>query len=464
MMKRNEHGFTLIELLASLAIGAAMLIGLNAMVDTSIKDMKAQQAAAYQAQVTDAAAKYISENYGTLATAANTVVTTAVPMSTLVAGGFLPSSFLPSGGQPTNAYGQTPCLLFRADTRTSGANTVYVLNALVVTEGSAAQRIQDGEISVVAANAGKGAGAITARTPNVAQGAFGSWQIDGTTSPTLADFQSASCSGNVAGQGSLASALFFDGPDQLLTEYLYRSAVPGRPELNTMNTPLQLGSAAIVTEGSSCNPSGAPTPPAALAADASNNLMYCDSATGNWAVLSLWKSPVPDYNSLPSTASRDEVRMVSNLNRAFTYNGSSWVALAVDQIGNMKIPGNLDVGTIAATGNIATNSSVLAGLDVSANGNMKAAGNVRADKTVSGNEVVADLGVYGHALTLTDGLSTNGTLNEGSPCHLGPFTNTDGKIFYQWPEGTTIVNKNGITMNCAVDDHRFHYQNYKIAP
>lgn len=449
MMKRNEHGFTLIELLASLAIGAAMLLGLTAMVDTSIKDVKAQQAAAYQAQVTDAAAKYISENYGALATAANTTVTTAIPMSTLVASGFLPNGF-----QATNAYGQTPCLLFRADTRTSGANTVYVLNALVVTEGSAAQRIPDGEISVVAANAGKGGGAITARTPNVARGAFGSWQIDGTTSPTLADFQSVSCSSNAAGQGSLASALFFDGPDQLLTEYLYRSAIPGRPELNQMNTPLRLGSAAVVAEGTACDTSAA-----ALAADASNNLMYCDSGTGNWAPMTMWKAPMPSYAALTALTNPTvgEVRMISDLKRAFTYTGSGWTALAVDQDGNLRVPGKLDVGTIAATGEIKTATNLLADKNVMAGYDMIAANKVH------GNEVVATQEVAAGALSLSDGLYGNTYLVAGSACHIGPFTAADGSTYYQWPVGTTIVDANGITMNCA-GDHTFHYQNNQLAP
>jgi hypothetical protein len=78
-------------------------------------------------------------------------------------------------------------------------------------------------------------------------------------------YRGVACSGGTAAvlqgtlqdAGHLVSNLFYDGAGQLAADFLYRGAVPGRPELNRMNTPLRLGGAALVAAGDSClNASG----------------------------------------------------------------------------------------------------------------------------------------------------------------------------------------------------------------
>jgi len=67
------------------------------------------------------------------------------------------------------------------------------------------------------------------------------------------------------------------------------------------------------------------------------------------ATTGYWKDPVANWFSLPSTGNQvGDTRMVTAIGRAFTWNGSSWEPLSVDQNGNMVVPNTLQ----AASGNI----------------------------------------------------------------------------------------------------------------
>jgi hypothetical protein len=77
--------------------------------------------------------------------------------------------------------------------------------------------------------------------------------------------------------------------------------------------------------------------------DATRSLLACGK-DGKWQAVSTWKEPVQNYSDLPTTGNTSgDVRMVKALSRAFTYDGSGWVALAVDQNGNMSVPDTLTV-------------------------------------------------------------------------------------------------------------------------
>ncbi len=69
--------------------------------------------------------------------------------------------------------------------------------------------------------------------------------------------------------GHLAYALFFDDAIEN-SDYLYRDRVPGKPELNQMNTYLQMGAGSTATEGQPCYQ---------VAGDASSG-MLADGAVG----------------------------------------------------------------------------------------------------------------------------------------------------------------------------------------
>ena len=162
-------------------------------------------------QVTKAAQDYITA-YATNIEASSTATSPAtitIPM--LESTGFLPSGF-----QSTNPYGQT------WEVQVLQPNPGQ-LQALVLSIGG--QTITPADGPRIGAEAGSRGGTVTAS--GTAQGSYAGWQVSltGYTNP---------------GVGHLASLLYFNN-GSLENDYLYRTAVPGQPQLNTMQTALNMG-------------------------------------------------------------------------------------------------------------------------------------------------------------------------------------------------------------------------------
>ena len=329
-MKRSQQGMTLIEVLGALGIAAVLLLSLGAMIDSSMDEIKGQQSALYQEQAVNAANKYITANYADLVTSTSGGSVAAITLPQLKTGGFLSDGF-----SNTNVFNQTPCILVRQSS--SGK-----LDALVATYGG--QAIPDRNIPLVAMYAGQGGGYISTAVPTTARGA--SWSLDTTAYRGVACNGTTVLNGSSANDGGhLVSSLFYDGPGQLSTDFLYRNAVPGRPELNQMETPVHMvpGTGAQAVEDDDADPrctvaSGT----GKIAVDASGHILSCQSGVWKRQGFGFWKDPVLNYADLPATGNTaGDVHMVTALNRAFTWNGSSWTALAVDQNGNYMVPGML---------------------------------------------------------------------------------------------------------------------------
>jgi prepilin-type N-terminal cleavage/methylation domain-containing protein len=371
-----QRGFSMLEMLGALAIASIMVVGLTYMIDNALDDMKGQQAAAYQSQLATATSNYIKANYTALKGSVGTTPT-AVTVNTLMTSGFLPQVF-----SNKNIYLQTGCVLILQPTPGQ-------LNALVITTGGTA--IGDKDLPAVAAAAGTGSGYISSQyappnpltnnkndNPHVAIGA--SWTLNtGDTSAPGKNYQGTTCdggslSGGPTDAGHLVSRVFMNGAGLTPADYLYRDAVSGMPELNTMNTPILMSDSTVVVENSICTSRG-------IAVDSNGILMQCvgDGSSGKWvsvASLSQWKDPVDNYGSLPGAGAgsiRGDVRMAKDIGKAFMFDGSTWVALAEDQNGNLNVT-----------------KVVHAGTDVNADGNVYAKNNVIADANVN---VGADLNV-----------------------------------------------------------------------
>ncbi|WP_116137942.1 shufflon system plasmid conjugative transfer pilus tip adhesin PilV [Trinickia diaoshuihuensis] len=320
--RRYASGFTLIEILAVLALIAILMAGLIPMINSSLEDTRGQQAALYQAQLTAAATRLIEQNYAALAAQATATNAVVVKLNdpTYPLSNYLPSAF---GG--TNAYGQTPCLLIYKPSATA-------LQALVVTEGG--QIIPDPELGYIAANSGAGGGSIQAisQPAGSAIGAFGSWKL------ATPDPAGQSCSGKPTSVGHLASLISYDGTQAQNADYLYRVAVPGNPQANTMQVPIVL---AQQTDYTGCNQYGA------IAADAFGNVVDCDRTEKRWVPKASyhWREAVNAEADLQSAAmppQEGDVRVTLQTHRAYVYNGNTWQALAVDEAGNLAL-GNTNV-------------------------------------------------------------------------------------------------------------------------
>ncbi len=269
-------------------------------------------------QMNTAATSYIQAN----STAIEGVATATTPATITVAMLQAPTvNLLPASFSPTNPYGQSWEVLVLQP-------SAGVLQSLVMTTGGTT--LKDKQLNQIANLVGVQGGFIpdndsTLYSAGAVYGVGSAWQVS-----------EAGYTG--AAPGHLA-ALLMNVNGQTQSAYLYRNAVPGQPQLNTMNTPLIMSATEI--PGNACSPLGA------IAQDGSGNVLDCPSS-GVWTTVGggSWKSPVATYAALPLVGNTaGDARMVTGLSRAFTWNGVAWVALAVDQNGNLTVPGNVSMNT-----------------------------------------------------------------------------------------------------------------------
>lgn len=432
-IRRRQQGMTVIETLGALAIASLLVLGLSNMIDTSLDDAKGQQAALHQTQVVNAANKYIAANYADLV--ANTAggAVAAITMAQLKAGGFLTPSF-----SNANAFRQASCVLVRQA-------TVGKLDALVSTYGGLP--IADRDIPLVAMLSGQGGGYISAAAPDTARGA--SWDMATTSYRNVACGAAGGpvLTGAAANDGGhLVSSLFYDGPGQLAKDFLYRNAVPGRPELNQMNEPITMAANALVTPGAACGGN------AAFGVEESSRSLVVCGKDGRWKQLSTWKEPVPHHGDLPVTGNLEgDTRMVTSLKRAFTYGAGGWAPLAVDENGNMNVPHTLSADRVHALTEVSTDGMVTAQRD------MIAQGKVIGEVGVEGDYVLGRYWVEGQSLYV------NQPVNAGERCHI-PIIRPDGTPAIIWAVGTIKIDPNGTVLACTGPDLVFKYQNGTLTP
>ncbi|WP_206956702.1 shufflon system plasmid conjugative transfer pilus tip adhesin PilV [Trinickia acidisoli] len=328
----RQRGATLVEALAALFIAALMFIGLSMLINTSMQNIRDQQAAQYQSQLATAAGQLVQANYATLASEATPTNPVVVPLH--ASGTALQlASFLPVSIQWRNAYSQSPCLLITAPA--SGG-----IDALLVTEGG--QTIPDLELGYIAANAGQGGGSIPSKTASgaanngAAYGAYGAW-IVGSPNGT-----GASCSGTATGAGHLVSEVFTSAPANENADFLYRVRVPGYTDANAMHAPLYLHDTVTHVENTSDNDCslGLANSIGKITADANGRVLQCESS-GSWqfAGSSYWRDPVAtqaDLNAL-STPQQGDVALVLQTGVPYEYVGGVWHSLVVDNNGNLII-------------------------------------------------------------------------------------------------------------------------------
>lgn len=454
---RRERGIALIEVLAALAIGALLMAGLAGLVQQWLDDLKGQQSAYHQAQVVQATRNYLAANAALVASqtpAPGTVV--PLTLAQLRAGGLLPAGF----GE-RNPYGQGSCVLVRQPDPVSHPGR---FDALIVTTGGEAIPAKD--LAAVAMQAGDGGGYIGADTPGTARGA--SWQLaTGPYRGVACPGGAAALQGTAADAGHLVSNVFHDGASQQAADYLYRNAVPGRPEVNRMNTPLRLGGAAVAVAGAAClNGAGLAEP--GIAVDGATRALLTCAATGTWTLPSSWKEPVATYAALaplatgPTTAVGD-VRMVTALKRAFAFDGAGWVALAVDQDGNLEVPGSASAavlrgrqrveseGTMRAATDLTVGQDVLAGRDVRAERDLHAAHDVRVANTVWTKGLDASHWLSTPAATLW------AVFAPGDACNYEVNDPATGLVI-AYPYGTIVADATRRPLICA-PDNTFRYAN-----
>ncbi len=240
-------------LLFAVVLGLLFVPTLSGYTQTANDNTRAATTAQQQKKLIDASSFYVqqySTNIQSIATATTPAVIT-VPM--LQAVNLLDASF-----SATNPFGQT----WQTQVLQPSAGN---LQAFVMSYGGTA--MNDKVASKIASFVGAQGGFI----PKNDSGIYAPGTAYGNYVPTpTANY--ASISG-----GHLAALLTFNN-GQLTSNYLYRNAVPGQQQLNTMNTPLILGAGAIGTLSQPCSPVGA------FARDSNGAALTCQGTgpSGTW--------------------------------------------------------------------------------------------------------------------------------------------------------------------------------------
>lgn len=210
----RETGFIAVEMLFGLIAFAIMsVIGVRLLAN-QMDSQDYQIAAQQQQQVAEAAGKYLKDNFATVYASAGTTTPATITPSML-----RNTNYLPSGFSDTNAFGQTFVVLARRV-------NVNQLESIVITTGG--QSIDEIGTREIAENIGAPGGFIPFDNTGIVQGVRGGWQL------ALSNY------GINPGVGHTASALFLQN-GTIANDYLYRNAIPGKPELNRMNTALSMG-------------------------------------------------------------------------------------------------------------------------------------------------------------------------------------------------------------------------------
>ena len=206
--------------LFAVVVGMMYLPQVTNAINTSRHTMTDVTTAQEQQQWATAVSNYVSQNMTTLESGATATTPVTLSVATVQAANVgLPTNF--SG---TNPFNQT----WTAKVLQPASGTLQVLAF-----GSGGNVIKDQELGQIArAAAGSGgfiptnnSGAYSGGSAN-AYGTYGAWKIS-------------TSSYSVGSGGTPASLLMFSN-GTLSSNYLYRNAVPGQPQLNEMNTALGL--------------------------------------------------------------------------------------------------------------------------------------------------------------------------------------------------------------------------------
>lgn len=207
-------GFTLIEMLVVLVLVGLFMVWITTMMSNSAERDRETVAAQYTKRIVDATQRYVSDNYAALVASAGPTTPAVLSPATLRAANYLGDMV-----QDLNVYGQT------TEIRVIEPNPGQ-LEVLVVTTGGEA--IPEGGLRRIARQIGPEGGFVSTGAATTMTGAYSGW-----TAPL-------STYGADAGGGRIGAGLFFRDSQQV-SDYIYRAAVAGKPELNTMATHLDMG-------------------------------------------------------------------------------------------------------------------------------------------------------------------------------------------------------------------------------
>lgn len=232
---QRQSGLTLLEILLTLGILSSVFAGAAGLFDSYSTNMRSTVVGQQTNTFGQAMQAYIKDNYVGVSNVATETKPTLILVKKLKDEGYLTSAFTEK-----NVYGQYICgLVLQPDPATDK------LNAIVVTEGGTA--INDLDLGQVAGTIGGAGGGIYTSAPTTLRGTMGGWSM-AVGNYTNDNHLGLTCNGS-PGKVTLAAghpvmALWFTGGDTS-SGLLYRNTVPGHPELNQMDTDIDMNNHSI---------------------------------------------------------------------------------------------------------------------------------------------------------------------------------------------------------------------------
>jgi len=339
--KKKQSGFTLVELaIASVILTIALTVTLWRDVQSERED-KANAAGDQAYTVSNGLQNYITANYSSLSSATPTIAGFSNAMqptfAELKAAGYI------DGGQTgTNGFGSSYLFYISRVPSTCSppacdVSGLTVISSPVLIPGTTTPdtRMLGFAASRVDSDGGDAGISVTTTAIN---GAAGGWTLS-----------------NPVGLAGLLAVKSGYGSAGLTQFYRRDGSLPLTAALNGGGQDISnINNANVVTiTFTGTEVQGAACSAYQVGRDISNNLLVCQGGvwTPSGGGTTSWKSPVANYASLPATGNTlGDVRLAEDTNRAYAWNGVAWAALAVDQNGNINIPGTATMSNADITG------------------------------------------------------------------------------------------------------------------
>lgn len=326
-LRRNQKGFTLLETTMVMLVVFVGIVSGFWIATNKMKDARAVILADQMMVLDGALGTYRTKNYAALTSAVPVIAGFVDPMQPTPAE-LKTAGFLNAGFSDTTIYGsnyvpvlaKTPsgCVAPDCDIK-----SLVLISAPILLTGTATPDLRT--LGVIAGRIGGNAG--VSYTAGTLEGADGGWT---ETNPL-------NLAGLVAIQGGYNTQGF--------TEFYRRDgALPLTASLAMGGNTISGLQSKVV--GAACTSAGE------VAQDASGALLSCQGGTWQPQGSGYWKDPVGTFAALPAcnAAAAWQTRVVQTPTvgagpRAYTCNGASWIALAVDNSGNLNVPAIVTAGT-----------------------------------------------------------------------------------------------------------------------